>query len=254
MTTKLTYQESNRFKRLIFIFLTLLVFFCLLSVLQGCSGGMTSKPTTSPTSPSQDQRNTATTPRILFAGDDILAGLVSYSQNPLWTCPDCAAQATSAQVLANLPQALTNSPRPDLVIILTGSYDVDSPTWEGACGSTTPTTCQNIVAMGAILEKAQIPHIVCSIPFWQPGTLSNLLAPAPPLGVQFVQDSEDLFDHDFGEALAEEDPQAGFLDIGDALPAGLIGPNGIDPNSQGYQVMIQMIQAMGDKMHAGYLR
>jgi hypothetical protein len=250
----LSVAEANRWKRLAFIFLTLLIFFCLLSMLNGCGAGMSKTsivPSTLP-QPSQDQRDTATTPRIIFIGDDILAGLVAQAQNPLWACPDCAAQATSAQALANLPTALTNSPRPDLVIILTGSYDVDSPAWDNACGPTTPTTCQNIVAMGAILEKAGIPHLVCSIPFWQPGTLSDSLA--PPGGVQFVQGSEDLFDHDFGEALAESDPGAGYLDMADAISAAMIGPDGIDPNSQGYAVMIAMIQAEAQKMHVGYLR
>src|ERR1700733_892531 len=124
----------------------------LVVLLAGCSGIEQLTPNV--------HRNNLTTPHIEFVGDDISIGLVAYANNPMWKCTDCAQRATSGQLLEALPLAIAN--KPDLIHILTGSYDVDDPNWlGGACNGDSPDasrrTCANLESMVLALNAARIP-------------------------------------------------------------------------------------------------
>jgi lysophospholipase L1-like esterase len=202
------------------------------------------------------QRNTETTPRIEFVGDDISIGLVAYANHELWKCTDCASGATSAQLLAALPLAIAR--RPDLVHILVGSYDMEYPTDLTACNENDPVPgtdpCTNIQAMIAQLNAAKIPFILGSIPEWQPGTLSDQLA-VPVGGVDIVQANEDLFNRWIVDAFLPPSPPVYTVDYYLALndPSD-ISSNGIDPSPAGYEIMLTLAQAAIDQMHTGELR
>jgi hypothetical protein len=209
--------------------------------------------------PNLPQRDNVKTPYTEFVGDEISIGLVAYANHELWKCTDCASGATSGQLLAALPLAIAK--KPDLVHILTGSYDVDDPTWNAAwnLGASDPNllTCQNIRSMMAQLTAANIPFIVGNIPSWEAGTLSNTLAETVPQGVLGVQANELLFNLHLGLSLGSspgEDTTIPIIDYYSAVPADDISDNGIDPNAQGYAVMLTLAQAAINQTHAGELR
>jgi lysophospholipase L1-like esterase len=192
---------------------------------------------------------------VAFVGDSIAMGLVAQANNPLWTCDDCAPEATSGQVLAGLPAIIAT--HPDAIVIMTGSYDVDDPTWNygDACGSSTsnPSThlCDNIIAMTGLASAANIPVITGTTPAWEPGTLSNQLAASNPYGVQQGVDVTLFFyNRNLGEALYLTEEEEGiteangssFLDYWMALNTTTdISLDGINPSVAGYDVMLNLL-------------
>lgn len=205
-------------------------------------------------------KSLSTSPVVECVGDEICAGLAAEANGPnsvMWRCDDCSQGATSGVVLAGLPLALAQ--HPDVVVLLTGSYDVDDPEWTGACNMESPDinkhTCTNIEAIVSQLEAAKIPFILGSPPSWQDGTLSDQLAGT--LGVDIVD--ANIFDFERDEDfLVSVDPPGGTLDPGaqfvdyySAMYSNYIGPNGIDPNPDGYQLMLSMTLPLIQSLHAG---
>lgn len=231
---------------------------CILVVfLAGCQA--TTQPGVKANISGGPERSLVTTPLVECVGDDICAGLVATVNaqgNSLWRCDDCALQATSGVVLQGLPLALAQ--HPDVVMVITGSYDVDDPAWTAACNSTSPDpnkhTCANIMAIVNQLEAAKIPFILGSTPAWQDGTMSDELAAQ---GVTLVDSNVFDFERD-EEFIVEVDPPGNQLDTGavfvdfyHALTAGYISPNGIDPDQDGYSLMISMTQPVIEAYHVG---
>ena len=88
-------------------------------------------------------------------GDDQIQGLVTYAENPRWKCTTCGQGQTSAQVLAEVPEVIAL--KPDIVIILTGAYDLI----DGIETSRTQPTVGNVEQMLTAFENAKIPAVVC---------------------------------------------------------------------------------------------
>lgn len=210
-------------------------------LLVGCSGVTAMHPNVV-------QRNTETTPLVEFVGSDVSMGIVAASQNQMWLCDDCAVGATSGELLTALPLAIAK--HPDIVHIMTGDYDVDASTFQGACGT---NTCVNIQAMMQQLTAAEIPFVVGNVISWQAGTEANQLS-IPAGGIAFVQGNIFDFDRNLNYALGGIDTPTPIIDYYHALTADLISSDGIHPTTAGYAKIVTMAETTIEPLHVGRLR
>jgi hypothetical protein len=127
------------------------------------------------------QKDLARTPYVEFMGDDQIAGVVAYVNNPMWKCSTCVPGQLSAAVLAEVPEVIAL--HPDMVMILTGSYDL-----QVAFTDRDPDIADNVEKMVAIFEAAKIPAVVCLIPtvagtdnyYYNEGMVIENEPPIPP--------------------------------------------------------------------------
>jgi lysophospholipase L1-like esterase len=209
----------------------------------------------------------AGTPMVEFVGDEISAGLVAASGNPLWHCDDCKQGADSTVALAGFPEVLAK--HPDMIHILVATYDVDQSNWSAGCGFN-DVTCLNLQSMIQQAASAGIKVIVGTIPPWGSGPLSTQLDPTGEAAgneVFWNQTLNDMFvDHtsdypaffegiplvDYDTALAVHVPsqnsQTGFVD-GSYLPN--LTTNGVDPNAAGYAAMLPLTEQVISKLQSG---
>jgi lysophospholipase L1-like esterase len=196
-------------------------------------------------------------PKIEFVGDDISQGLIAYAANPLWLCDDCQQGQTSTQALAGFSAAIGT--KPDVILFVIGTYDLvpvsGQPAWVVACGAQ-DITCNNLQSMITQGQAAGCQIVIGTIPPWGVGPLATSLDPnsiVPDLLPKWNQHLMDSYGTsalvpstipviDFDTALAQQLPSTD-------PPMTVNGPyiasytnNGVDPNSAGYQIMVQLIQ------------
>lgn len=204
-------------------------------------------------------------PRIEFVGDDIAQGLVAYAANTAWACSDCQQGATSTQALAGFSLALGT--RPDVILFIIGTYDLvpvpNQPGWQKACGFKT-ITCDNLQSMIAQAQAAGIQVVMGTIPPWGDGPLASSLDPFVLVEGLVPEWNEHLMDSYGQNSLVPAGTSVPLLDFNTALAQQLPGPNpptlvngpyiasytnnGVDPNSVGYSVMVQLIQKQLETM------
>jgi lysophospholipase L1-like esterase len=210
---------------------------------------------------------TPAAPMVEFVGDEISAGLVAASGNPLWHCDDCQQGATSSVALAGFPAVLAK--HPDMIHILIGTYDVDQSNWFAGCGFNN-LTCLNLQSMIQQAASAGIKVIVGTITPWGNGPLATQLDPTGQAAgnqVYWNETLNDMFvDHtsdypayfegiplvDYDTALAVHVPSqnssTGYID-GSYLPN--LTSNGVDPNAAGYAVMLPLTRQSISKLYTG---
>lgn len=91
-------------------------------------------------------------------GDDQIAGLIAYANNPLWTCTTCTPGQTSGEALALVPQVIAL--HPDIAVIQVGAYDII----DGLENEPVPPTFHNIQAMQGLFRDAGITAVVSALP------------------------------------------------------------------------------------------
>jgi len=203
------------------------------------------------------QRNLADYPKVVFIGDDITADW--FPQGAIWINKGISGQ-TSGQVLARFQTDVIDL-HPDIVNILVGTYDVATypAFWDPVCGPATGAyaTCENVSAMIAMAQAANIKVMVGTLPPFGPGPLATKLAGGSPANVGTLSGTIGLYDRNLGL-------QAGFelggfspdkvvlVDYAAALAAvGQWTDNGVDPNAAGYQVMTELAQEEISSLKAG---
>lgn len=195
-------------------------------------------------------------PNVQFVGDDIAQGLVAYAANPLWQCTDCQPSATTTIALSSFSAALGT--KPDLIVFIIGTYDLvpvtGQPTWQIACGIMS-VTCNNLAAMVSQALAANCQVIVGTIPPWGNGPVSTQLDPGsivPGLVPKWNQHLTSSYGAsaltastipviDFDTALAQQVPESGSGPDIDGPYIASYTNNGIDPNSTGYAIMVQLV-------------
>ena len=200
----------------------------------------------------------ASAPMVEFVGDEISAGLVVASGNPLWHCDDCQQGATSSVALAGFPAVLAK--HPDVIHILIGTYDVDQSNWYAGCGFN-DLTCLNLQSMIQQASSAGIKVVVGTIPPWGSGSLATQLDPTgqaagdqvywnQTLNDMFVEQTSEypayfegiaLVDYDSALAIhvSSQNSSSGF--VNGSYVQNFTG-NGIDPNAAGYAAMVPLTQ------------
>ena len=97
------------------------------------------------------------TPLVEFMGDRQIQELVAYAKNPMWRCTTCEQNQTSDQVLAEVPAVIAL--KPDIVIILTGAYDLI----DNIETSRTQPTFGNVTTAQAEFKAAGITAVICGL-------------------------------------------------------------------------------------------
>ena len=120
--------------------------------------------------PHGPQKDLATTPTVLFVGDNQMASWYTagnLAQHPGWVNGGTVGQAyeTSDSVLARMPQLLADHPS-DVVVILAGVFDMTQTSWQPPCGQ----TCNNLMSMINMAQKAGSKVILCSFPDIEAGS------------------------------------------------------------------------------------
>jgi lysophospholipase L1-like esterase len=203
------------------------------------------------------QRDLADYPKVVFIGDDITANW--FPQSAIWINKGISGQ-TSGQVLARFQTDVIDL-HPDIVNILVGTYDVATypAFWDPVCGPATGAyaTCENVAAMIAMAQAANIKVMVGTLPPFGPGPLATKLAGGNPANVGTLSGTIGLYDRNLGLLAGFE--LGGFtpdkvvlVDYAAALAAiGQWTDNGVDPNAAGYQAMTELAQEEISSLKAG---
>lgn len=223
------------------------------AVLTGCSG-----PLPVPTEkPQVAQRDLASTPSVEFVGDEISAGLLASSNNPMWRCDDCIDQADSTVALENFSAALATNP--NIIVITVGSYDIRSDTFAGLYDEDCTlggAICSNLEAMVTKAQQAGAKVIVGTIPPFGPGAAALVFQDCCDVGYEIERNQADwnsqiatLFPKggpvtvvDFASILQESvltgDPAWTFL-IDQFTPG--YTTDGVHPDAAGYTQMLALV-------------
>jgi hypothetical protein len=180
--------------------------------------------------------------RVVFVGDQILAGLVQYANNPNWTFNPVPLNPdpTSDVVRAAFPAALAMNPRPNVVVIQIGNADMEGGS--SFCGGDDPNygLCGAWDYMIAELQAVGIKVIMGNLlPFGPNAPTSNGETDAAidqiitatntylqgwvPNGIQVID-----FNAGLGNGSGGYNP--------------LYTNNGVLPNAAGYAEMVTQIQ------------
>jgi GDSL-like Lipase/Acylhydrolase family len=145
-----------------------------LTLLAGCSV----PPSTLHPDLSRPTRDVAAQPTVVFAGDTLSDGLVTYAGNARWSYNQVTPWAESGVVLESFSAAI--AAKPDIIHIMAGTYDVENyPDWPAPCGDPSRPaidTCSNIEAMVEQAQAAGIQVVLATIPPYGPNAT---LTPEP---------------------------------------------------------------------------
>jgi hypothetical protein len=137
------------------------VLFLCLSIC-GCGSvsplGNKSIANTAPAPISAFQKDLARSTYVEFMGDDQIQGVVNYVNNPMWKCSTCVPEQLSADVLKEVPDVIAR--KPDMVMILTGAYDLKLP----GADDRAQIPAGNVEQIVALFQAAKIPAVVWLLP------------------------------------------------------------------------------------------
>jgi hypothetical protein len=162
------------------------------------------------------QKDLARSTYVEFMGDNQIQGVVNYVNNPMWKCSTCVRGQLSAAVLAQVPEVIAR--HPDMVVILTGSYDLQVP----GTSDRAQDLAGNVEHILALFQAANVPAVLCLIPtvagtdnyYFNTGMVIENESPDPsPVPYLFTETDET----DVAMTLDNEFTQTDLADIEPAL-------------------------------------
>lgn len=227
---------------------------CLI-LLSGCSS---LRPgTQAPGQSGQYRKNLARMPMVAIVGDQLLVSLdtpLVQSQNPLWTFypPDLAALETSGATLLRVPAILAT--RPDVLVILTGTFDTTTQNWIAPCGEQNDApvqTCENIHSMVMLAHQSGVKVIVSGLPGVSDGSAGTPLLDLYPWMPGDIVEYNRSFN-----AVAPVDPTYQDADLNMQMVLGNTpaSDDGLDFSPAGAQLVTTALRSIIATLHVGSVR
>jgi hypothetical protein len=169
-------------------------------------------------------------PSVVFVGDEISAALLAAAQpqpdvHPGWLCVNCLSTTTSTFALANLPAAIAM--KPQVVHILVGVHELSAPGVVANPTNPTDLLLDNIKSMVTLLQGANIRVAVGDLP------------PCPLIDTSLFNLGFAYLFTTFGGPNELHDVSV--IDYS-SIPRTTCPGDGIDPNTEGYSVMVPLAE------------
>jgi hypothetical protein len=231
-----------------------------LLLVAGCSSSMQVNPKLAP------EKDTVTTPRVLFIGDELVTAWLIKNTNPMWTSAGSpmGMQEGSASVLARLPALLAQHCRQndqaniqakaagagscfDVVVVLAGTFDLDTYPLGLLCENTTPGACplDNLEQMIKLAHQAGSKVLLCELPYTE--TQSN-----------FYTETLNTNEDELNEGITIEPAEYDYDGLVTLNAVSEDTPDwstdGLTPNSIGAQAFTVAAQAEINQLHVGELK